>query len=107
MLPTGCRVAGKRAGLGQPQVWKRDFAEPLRKLILLCSTIRTILISPKKSLLPNEQHEDLAQIVAQLRGAGYAVSWRSLDARRCVPQKRLRVYIAPRTIRGEVQSLHP
>ena len=42
--------------------------------------------------------QDFAQIVGQLRETGYAVGWRSLDARRCVPQKRLRVYIAPRLV---------
>eukprot|EP00439_Symbiodinium_sp_Y106_P083149 s549_g22.t6 len=61
--------------------------------ILRCCRPAAALLENVQGLVNHRSGNDLAQIVAQLRGAGYAVGWRSLDARRCVPQKRLRVYI--------------
>ncbi|CAE7820589.1 dsaVM [Symbiodinium necroappetens] len=61
--------------------------------LLRCCRPAAVLLENVQGLVNHRSGNDLAQIVAQLRGAGYAVGWRSLDARRCVPQKRLRVYI--------------
>ncbi|CAE7254379.1 dsaVM [Symbiodinium natans] len=78
-------AAGLDCAKGQ-LVWE------VKRLLSSCRPAAALLENVQ-GLVNHNSGKDFADILEQLRAVGYAVGWRSLDARRTVPQKRLRVYI--------------